>query len=101
MRQFIRLPRTLQRSTVSKATLYRWMQKGMFPRQYPLDDNGRIVGWLEDEVEEWVEQRIAARKAGMSREQVTESESKPGAQVQASTRDEKKRKRGRKPGSPG
>jgi len=60
-RQFLRLRAVLKKSGVSKATLYRWIQSGAFPPPCPLNDAGNAVGWLEDEVEEWIDRRIAAR----------------------------------------
>lgn len=65
VRRFIRLPEVLQRVGSSKPTLYRWMQQGKFPRPYPLDDSGHSVGWLLEQVEAWIDQRIAAREANV------------------------------------
>jgi hypothetical protein len=39
------------------------MERGTFPRQYLLDDSGHSVAWLLDEVERWIDERIAARAA--------------------------------------
>lgn len=63
MRRFIRFREVHKKVGASKATLYRWMQRGTFPRPYPLDDWGHSVAWLEEEVDSWINDRIAARKA--------------------------------------
>ncbi len=63
VRRFIRLPEVKGRVGASKPTIYRWMERGTFPRQYLLDDSGHSVAWLLDEVERWIDERIAARAA--------------------------------------
>jgi prophage regulatory protein len=39
------------------------IKRGEFPKPVPLNDTGRAVGWLEDEVAAWQRQRLAARAA--------------------------------------
>lgn len=46
------------RVPVDKATLWRWERDGKFPRRVKL---GSRVGWFEDEVDAWQEQRAAER----------------------------------------
>ena len=46
-------------SGVSRSTLYDWMARGAFPASIPLGERAR--GWLESEVDEWIEAR--ARRA--------------------------------------
>lgn len=58
----LRLPAVKQRTGLSRSTLYLRISQGAFPQ--PIDLGGRVVGWLEAEIEEWVQQRIrASRKA--------------------------------------
>lgn len=42
---------------LSCSTIYRLMDKGEFPRPIRLSANS--VGWLESDLEQWLEQRIA------------------------------------------
>jgi prophage regulatory protein len=57
--------RILRRSDVeaitglSRATLYRRLAAGTFPKQFAL--GGSAVGWLEAEVTTWIEERAATR----------------------------------------
>jgi predicted DNA-binding transcriptional regulator AlpA len=37
--------------------------KGEFPKPVPLNDSGRSIGWLEEELLQWREGRIKAREA--------------------------------------
>ena len=44
----------------SPDTLYRWMKTEGFPLQIHLGP--RAVGWYEDEIDAWLEQRAAKRE---------------------------------------
>lgn len=45
---------------LSKATIYKMMGEQNFPKPIPL--GLKSVGWLESDVEKWIESRIAASK---------------------------------------
>ncbi|ABO23128.1 AlpA family transcriptional regulator [Shewanella loihica] len=59
--KLIKLKEVLEMTSLSKATLYRMIKLGAFPEQ--LSIGGRAVAWVEDEVLNWIEERIAARDA--------------------------------------
>ncbi|EAT2981304.1 AlpA family phage regulatory protein [Salmonella enterica] len=43
---------------ISRATLYRLIKKGLFPKSRKLTgERGRAVGWLEEEVIYWIKTR--------------------------------------------
>lgn len=44
-----------QETRLSKATLYRMMKAGTFPKSVKLST--RAVGWLREDVEEWIASR--------------------------------------------
>jgi prophage regulatory protein len=48
---FLRLDVVLSRSGLSRATLYRKISNGTFPRQISLGE--RAVGWRSEEFETW------------------------------------------------
>lgn len=50
-----------RRTGYKHTTIYQKMKDGEFPK--PVRLGARAVGWLECEVEAWLEQRIAARDA--------------------------------------
>jgi prophage regulatory protein len=58
----LRLPQVLDAVGVEKSTLYEMIANGAFPAPLPL--HKRAVGWIEDEVIAWQQQRIAARNGG-------------------------------------
>lgn len=58
-RRFIRSLELKQRTGLSKTTIWRKTRAGTFPK--PVSLSSGIVAWLEDEVEDWLDDRIAAR----------------------------------------
>lgn len=60
MSRILRLKRVLDRTGDSRSGLYRKIAEGLFPQ--PIKLSARSVGWLEDEVDAWIEQRIEATR---------------------------------------
>lgn len=60
LKRLIRFPEVLRRVPYSKATLYRKIAEGKFPKQIKLDANGRAVAFLESEVDAWIEELVEA-----------------------------------------
>lgn len=56
-----RLPAILKRTGLSRSTVYLMISKGKFPAPISLGD--RAVGWLESEIDAWLEERIEASRA--------------------------------------
>jgi prophage regulatory protein len=61
-KRVIRLPEACNKTGFSKPTIYRKMRDGTFPRPIKLGD--RAVGFVESELDAWIEQRIAVRDGG-------------------------------------
>lgn len=59
MIRVLRLPMVMDRTGVARSTIYLWMNQGQFPRQIKLGE--RTVAWVEDEIEQWLTEKIAAR----------------------------------------
>jgi prophage regulatory protein len=59
-RELLRLPEVKRRTGLSTTGIYVAMQTGRFPKSVKLG-NGTAVAWASDEVQAWIEQRIAAR----------------------------------------
>jgi len=66
--KILRLPEVKARTGLARSSIYLRISEGRFPRPISLGD--RAVGWLESEIEEWIQKRIEnARpkvKAGQS-----------------------------------
>lgn len=58
--RILRLPEVRQSVGLARSTVYRLMETGEFPRPIPL--GGRSVGWLQSDIEAWLNEQAA--KAG-------------------------------------
>lgn len=38
-------------------------REGHFPKRFQITPNGRAVGWVETEIDDWIAQRAATREA--------------------------------------
>ena len=54
--RFMRMREVIEMVGVSRATIYRWMDAGDFPRSIAL--GGNSIAWSEKSVQEWMESRI-------------------------------------------
>jgi len=59
-RKILRLPVVLDRTGLSRSTVYQRVTEGRFPR--PVSLGPRAVGWIETEVEEWITGQIEASR---------------------------------------
>ncbi|OAN14222.1 AlpA family transcriptional regulator [Photobacterium jeanii] len=59
--QIVRLPEVMKMTGLSRSTIYLRMSKGNFPQSISLGE--RAVGWLEADVELWLDACVAASKA--------------------------------------
>lgn len=60
--QIVRPVEVMKLLGVSRATLYRWIKGGDFPR--PKAVSTRVTGWPEHEVAAWLDARGRTRRAG-------------------------------------
>ena len=52
----LRLPEVMHRTGLSRATIYRLMDQGLFPLRRRL--SAGAVGWSEEEIEAWIRERF-------------------------------------------
>ena len=55
--RFLRLPEVMARTGLSRSTIYVRLEQGLFPR--PVSLGGRAVGWIDSEIDEWMNNRVA------------------------------------------
>ena len=58
----LRLPEVKARTGLSRSTIYSYISKGDFPKPVPL--GLRAVGWVESEIENWLQDRKRKSRAG-------------------------------------
>ena len=59
MKRIIRLPAVEIKTGLKHSAIYQKMAEGDFPRPVPLGP--KAVGWIEAEVDAWIDDRIAER----------------------------------------
>lgn len=60
-RALLRLPAVILRTGLNANQIYDGQKAGTFPHSVPI--GVRTVGWVDTEIDEWVEQQIANRDA--------------------------------------
>lgn len=58
--RIIRLPLVIERTGLSRSTIYEHISNGNFPKQVPLGPHS--VGWVENEISAWIEAKISASR---------------------------------------
>jgi prophage regulatory protein len=58
----LRLPEVEKKTGARKPTIYRWIRQDAFP--LPIKIGVRAVGWIEGEVDNWIESRPRAEIIG-------------------------------------
>jgi prophage regulatory protein len=56
----LRLPEVIKITGLSRSSIYAMMDKEQFPKQVAL--GARAVGWLENEIREWISNRAGLRR---------------------------------------
>ena len=62
-RCFLRLSSVKARTGLSRSTVYRRVKDGHFPAPIPL--GGRSIGWLDSDIDNWIDQQTRARRDAM------------------------------------
>ena len=59
----LRRKKVEKRVGLSRSTIYQKINEGSFPK--PINLGPRAVGWIEDEIEKWLMDRIETRNRGI------------------------------------
>ena len=60
MHTILRLPEVKKNTGLSRSTIYLRISQGTFPK--PVSLGTRAVGWLELEIQDWLQRRIEASR---------------------------------------
>ena len=60
--RLLRLPEVIRTTGLARSSIYDLIRLGRFPQPVPLTTTARA--WREDEVQQWISDRIAARDEG-------------------------------------
>jgi len=58
--RILRLPEVMARTGLSRSTIYLRISQGNFPK--PVSLGARAVGWIEVEIQEWLQRQIEASR---------------------------------------
>ncbi|WP_297813525.1 AlpA family transcriptional regulator [uncultured Methylophaga sp.] len=64
MSQLIKLPEVIKLTGLSSASVYRLAAAKKFPSPIKLSPGGRSSAWVAEEVQSWIDERIAAARGG-------------------------------------
>lgn len=59
MERFLRLNEVMNKTGLARSTIYYLIKKKEFPESIPITKT--IVGWLESEINQWIQDRINQR----------------------------------------
>jgi len=59
--RILRLPQVRTATGLSRSSIYAKVKEGSFPRYISL--GARSVGWLESEVQAWIDERVKASRS--------------------------------------
>lgn len=62
--RFIRIKEVTNKTGLGRSTIYKFIEDGTFPKSIPLGPRG--VGWMEEEVLEWMEDRLTERDSAIN-----------------------------------
>lgn len=57
----LRLAQVMESTGLGRSTIYKYIAEGKFP--IPLQLSERCVGWLESEIQQWIQSRVEMRDA--------------------------------------
>lgn len=62
--RILRLPEVVSRTGLPRASIYQQMALDAFPKPIALTVRSR--GWIESEIDAWIEERVRARKGAVA-----------------------------------
>jgi prophage regulatory protein len=67
----IKIKEVMKVTCLARPTIYKYISKGSFPK--PVSLGGRAVAWVAEEIDEWIESRVAERDNGTDKTKNKES----------------------------
>lgn len=57
--RLISMKEVMHKTSLARSTIYKYLAEGVFPKSVSLGANK--VAWLESEINEWIEEKLAQR----------------------------------------
>jgi len=61
IKRILRSKHVLGRVKLSRSEVYELVKRDQFPKPFKLVQGGRASGWLESEIDEWIDSRASER----------------------------------------
>ncbi|CAM3830063.1 AlpA family transcriptional regulator [Pseudoalteromonas sp. L23] len=58
--KLIKLPQVIEKTSLSRSSIYDFMNKGGFPKSVSL--GARAVAWVESEIDDWIGEKVKERQ---------------------------------------
>ena len=59
-KRVLRMRESCLKVGLGQSSLYDLISRGIFPKPFPLVPGGRAVGWLEEDIDQWILERKEA-----------------------------------------
>ena len=63
-KRILRMRDNCKKVGLGQSSIFALVSRGLFPKPFPLIPGGRAVGWLEEDIDQWILDRQAASKTG-------------------------------------
>ena len=57
--RILRLRDVMDKTGLARSTVYKYIEAGTFPK--PIDLGGRSVGWVDEEINDWILEKVNQR----------------------------------------
>ncbi|QBM16560.1 hypothetical protein MARI_06420 [Marinobacter sp. JH2] len=57
--RILRLRDVIEKTGLARSTVYKYIEAGTFPK--PIDLGGRSVGWVDEEINDWILEKVNQR----------------------------------------
>ena len=57
--RILRLRDVMDKTGLARSTVYKYIEAGTFPK--PIDLGGRSVGWVDEEINDWILEKVSQR----------------------------------------
>lgn len=64
-KRILRMRESCTKVGLGQSSIYDLVSRGLFPKPFALVPDGRAVGWLEEDIDQWILERKAASEQGV------------------------------------
>ena len=65
-KRILRMRDNCSKVGLGQSSIHDLINRGLFPKPFPLVPGGRAVGWLEEDIDQWILDRKQASEQGVA-----------------------------------